>query len=359
MSQPETGVRTPPSRAAQIAVGAVAVAIGIALIFAAVLVLYRVPTATPQGGPRNWILIAAPALLGSFLALTGASFVRGARGKAAEPLPPDRVRRWPFLAGTLSLLAPGLGQLYNGQWVKAATFYLATSLVVLLWLRGVTGRFFWGLLLSAAAVLALQTWAIVDAIVVASRSPVIPRHRFASWWLLVPTAVALLLVPRALLSLQVVKTYYHRSGSMALTLPEGDRVVADLGYFDHHPLEVGTVVIFRSLEEPSVDLVKRVVALAGDRVEIRDKALFVNGKPVREPWVVHRDPLVGRVGKRGQRDNFGPFVVPKDAFFVLGDNRDESYDSRFYGPIPRGNLRGKVLFIYWSLDRRRIGRVVE
>lgn len=270
-----------------------------------------------------------------------------------------QVRRRPFVAGALSLVVPGLGQLYNGQLGRAAALYLGTVLLGLLWLRGATGRFFWGLVLTVGAVLVLRAWAIVDAMVVAWRSRVIPRHRFASWWLLALTAVVLLLLPRALVPLQVVKSYYLPSASMEPTLALDDHVITDLGYFDDHPIEVGAIVVFRSPEDPSVELAKRVVAVAGDRLEIRDKALYVNGEVVHEPWVVHRDPLVGTAGKRGQRDNFGPFVVPKDTFFALGDNRDHSYDSRFFGPVPRRNLRGKVLFVYWSADRSRIGRTIE
>jgi len=358
VTQPETSVRKRPSRAVEIAVGAMVIAIAIALIGLAVFDLVVILPA--RRGLSTWVIIAGLLLLASFLALTGASFVRGARGEAAEALSPGQVRRWPFLAGTLSLLAPGLGQLYNGQWGKAAAFYLGTGLLGVLWLSGLTGRFFWGFVLTVATVLALQIWAIVDSMVVAWRSRVSPRHRFASCWLLGSAVVALVVLPRVLLPLAVVKSYFIQSGAMAPTLPAGDQVFAELGYYDDHPLAVGEIVIFRSLENPAEELVKRVVALPGDRVEIRDKALYVNDKPVHEPWAVHRDvPRPFSLNpKLRLRDNLSPLVVPKDAFFVLGDNRDFAYDSRFFGPVPIENLRGKVLFVHWSADRSRIGRTL-
>lgn len=278
-----------------------------------------------------------------------------------EPLPADHVRRRPLVAAILSLLVTGGGQLYNGAWGKAAAFYLGACVVGELWLSGMTGRVFWGLVVTVVALLVLKIWSIADAAVVARRSRAVRRHLFARWWLLAPAVVGLALLPLAFVPLQAVQSYYLPSASMEPTLAVGDRVIADLGYFDEHPLEVGTVLIFRSPENPVVELAKRVAALPGDRVEIRDKAFFVNGKPAQEPWAVHRDGAPARVSSPALRlrDNLGPVVVPKDAFFALGDNRDFSYDSRFFGPVPLANLRGKLLFVYWSADRRRIGRAIE
>jgi signal peptidase I len=114
----------------------------------------------------------------------------------------------------------------------------------------------------------------------------------------------------------------------------------------------GDIVVFRSVERPSDDLVKRLVGLPGDVIEVRAKQLFVNGRPVADSYVIHKDPLVGGLDsfspKRTQRDQYGPYTVPEDHFFVMGDNRDESYDSRFWGPLPRTYVKGRASVIYWS-----------
>lgn len=117
----------------------------------------------------------------------------------------------------------------------------------------------------------------------------------------------------------------------------------------------GDVVVFRFPPDPGRDFIKRCVGIPGDRVRIRNKELFVNGEPVGEPWAVHRDertypdsPFLDDFYRR--RDNFGPFVVPPGHLFVLGDNRDLSNDSRFWGPVPRGYVKGRPVLVYWSVD---------
>ena len=280
-------------------------------------------------------------------------------GRTATPasaLAPGEVRRRPVVAAVLSLVVPGVGQLYNGEVAKANALYLGTFVVGALWLLGVTGKYFWGLVVTLALMLLLRLWTVTDAAVVARRRRIVPAHAFSRWPVLVTVAVALAAPPPLLVRAQVVKSFYLPSGSMEPTLLVGDRVIVDLSYYRHRPLTVGSLAMFRPPQDPSVVLTKRVVALAGDRVEVRDKQLFVNGQRVDEPWAVHLDPLTGGRGPRQLRDNMEPVLVPPDTFFALGDNRDHSFDSRFFGPVPLANLKGKLLFVYWSDDRSRIGR---
>ncbi|MEO0138360.1 MAG: signal peptidase I [candidate division WOR-3 bacterium] len=130
----------------------------------------------------------------------------------------------------------------------------------------------------------------------------------------------------------------------------------------------GEIVVFKFFNE-SKDYVKRVIALEGDTVEIINKRVYVNGRPMFEPYAVHKDTTVyepeesfddeefQKYWEKGYfsnviwvRDNFGPVVVPKGTVFVMGDNRDYSWDSRFWGPLPLKYLRGKPLIIYFSFD---------
>jgi signal peptidase I len=116
--------------------------------------------------------------------------------------------------------------------------------------------------------------------------------------------------------------------------------------------KVGDIVVFRYPEDPSRDFIKRCVAVAGQQVEIRDKVLYVDGKAREEPYVVHKDPhIIPRDAKGGQRDNFGPYVVPQGHMFMMGDNRDNSADSRYWGALPRDLVKGKAMFLYWSWDQ--------
>ncbi|NJL26379.1 MAG: signal peptidase I [Thermoanaerobaculia bacterium] len=169
----------------------------------------------------------------------------------------------------------------------------------------------------------------------------------------------------------VVKTFYIPSGSMRETLEIGDHLFVNRFVFgpattklEHwltpaRDVRRGDVVIFRSIEEPKNDLVKRCIGLPGDEILIIDKQLFINRQKVDDAsYAIHRDaqikPRPPTHGNRpgsyafSVRDNFGPVVVPADHYFFLGDNRDESYDSRFWGFVPRHFIKGRAFVIYWS-----------
>lgn len=112
----------------------------------------------------------------------------------------------------------------------------------------------------------------------------------------------------------------------------------------------GDIIVFRYPRDPSQDYIKRLVGEPGDTVEIRDREVFINGEPIEEPYVKH-SPRRGSPEDR--RENFGPFVVPEGEYFMLGDNRENSQDSRWWGTVTHEQLRGKAMFIYWSWDGDR------
>ncbi len=123
----------------------------------------------------------------------------------------------------------------------------------------------------------------------------------------------------------------------------------------HRDVRRGDVVVFRSPVDPSRDLVKRAVALPGDTVQVIGKKLLRNGVEEAEPWTVHRDPETTPEGAGvpltvSLRDHFGPLTVPPGTFFAMGDNRDDSQDSRFWGPAPGGLVKGRAVLLYWSYD---------
>jgi signal peptidase I len=170
----------------------------------------------------------------------------------------------------------------------------------------------------------------------------------------------------------VVQAFKIPSGSMLQTLQIGDHLLVtkfaygvkvpftNIMIYEREGPKHGDIIVFDFPEDPSKDFIKRVIGLPGDVIEIRDKQVFRNGEKLIEPYVQHVTSVI-----LPQRDNFGPITVPEDKYFVLGDNRDESYDSRFWGYVERKTIAGKALILYWSwagfTDVRweRIGQMVE
>lgn len=163
----------------------------------------------------------------------------------------------------------------------------------------------------------------------------------------------------------VMKTFYIPSASMEETLLVGDHLFVNRFIFRPTATELekkllpqrgvqrGDIVIFRSVETPSMDMVKRCIGLPGDVIEVVDKRLFLNGEEVDDSaYARHTDPRTQRrSGVRSalaNRDNYGPYTVPQDHYFCMGDNRDHSYDSRFWGPVPAHYVKGRAFLIYWS-----------
>ena len=120
----------------------------------------------------------------------------------------------------------------------------------------------------------------------------------------------------------------------------------------HRAVRRGDVIVFKFPEDPRRDFIKRVVALPGETDEVRDKVVFVEGPAARrlltfsDDRVWPDDPALPESYRR--RDQSRPFTVPPGSYFALGDNRDNSYDSRFWGPVPADNLKGRAMFVYWS-----------
>jgi signal peptidase I len=180
-------------------------------------------------------------------------------------------------------------------------------------------------------------------------------------------AILLTVVIRGL----VVQAFRIPTGSMENTLLVGDFLFVnklvygseiDIGAAGHRIIYYrfpavrqphrGDVIVFRYPDDPSRDFIKRAVATEGQTIEIRDKVLFVDGKAQNEPYVIHADDRI-LPKEISARDNFGPTVVPKGHIFMMGDNRDNSHDSRFWGPLALNLIKGKAMIIYWSWDAEK------
>jgi signal peptidase I len=124
-------------------------------------------------------------------------------------------------------------------------------------------------------------------------------------------------------------------------------------YLPQRSIEQGDIIAFRSPTDGNIPFVKRVIGMPGDVVEVRNKNVYLNGKKLDEPYKIHVDSTVyGNETWMPEelkiRDNYGPTAVPADSFFVMGDNRDNSNDSRYWGFVTRNDVIGKPLFVYWS-----------
>lgn len=138
--------------------------------------------------------------------------------------------------------------------------------------------------------------------------------------------------------------------SMQPTILRGDYILVNKYVYYFTEPRRGDIILFPHPKASNRDFIKRLIATEGDLVEIRDKQVYVNEKKLQESYVIHTDPsIIPR--KIRQRDNFGPITVPPNSLFVLGDNRDSSFDSRHWGFLDKRKVKGKAGNIYWSWDQ--------
>lgn len=162
----------------------------------------------------------------------------------------------------------------------------------------------------------------------------------------------------------IIQAFKIPSGSMLETLQIGDHILVNkfiygvkIPFTDGKEIiagkdpQKGDVIVFQYPKDPSLDYIKRVVATAGDTLEIKNKQLYVNDVLVEdEEYAVYKEPYF-----RYERDNYSKITIPENKVFVLGDNRDNSHDSRFWGYVDLSAVRGKALIIYWSWNKEKFG----
>jgi signal peptidase I len=161
----------------------------------------------------------------------------------------------------------------------------------------------------------------------------------------------------------VIQAFKIPSGSMKETLKIGDHILVNkfiygvkLPFTDITLIPVkdpkfGDVVVFKYPEDPSKDFIKRVIGTQGDVIEIKDKQVYINGEKLNDEFGIFKDSFIFPA-RFQPRDNFGPVTVPKNSLFVMGDNRDHSADSRFWGFVNLKAVKGRAFIIYWSWDKK-------
>jgi signal peptidase I len=184
-------------------------------------------------------------------------------------------------------------------------------------------------------------------------------------------AIAIALLLALFIRTFVVQAFKIPSGSMEPTLEIGDHILVNkfiygikipytsIRLFPLREPQRGDVIVFVYPVDPSKDFIKRVIAVGGETVKLEDRKLYINGVEVPDPHAVYKeDPL--------KRENYGPITVPPGKLFVLGDNRDRSLDSRYWGFVELNDVRGKAFIVYWSWDSqestlrwKRLGHLIE
>jgi signal peptidase I len=160
----------------------------------------------------------------------------------------------------------------------------------------------------------------------------------------------------------VVQAFKIPTGSMEPNLLVGDHLLVNKFVFSPtatdveravlpvRPIKRGDIVVFKFPEEPERDFIKRVIGLPGETIELRSRELFVNGQKIEEPYAHYLFPPGQDEGGFDVRERYGPVTVPERHYFMMGDNRDNSQDSRYWGFLPEHYVKGRALTIYWSFE---------
>ena len=207
----------------------------------------------------------------------------------------------------------------------------------------------------------LQTRSEASASVAGGGAKVRKKSLFREYAEAIIIAVLLALVIRQF----AVQAFTIPSGSMMDTLLIGDYILVnkfllgpEIPFTDKHlpglrSPEHGDVVVFKYPNDETRDFIKRIVAVGGETVQVKDNRAYVNGQPLEEPYVRPGSIPAATSGHCGYLYGCDPIVVPPGAYFVMGDNRDNSQDSRYWGFVKREKIRGKAFLIYWSWDADR------
>jgi signal peptidase I len=262
----------------------------------------------------------------------------------------------PWLAGLLQIVTPGLGNLYSGRPLHGLVLHVAVQGIVLflalalLWLPWPVN-----FLIPVAAAIVVTVFVIFDGFRCARAArPGFSLARYNRWhvYILVVAVLAIVVAPEQVLvgsptRAYVMQTFSTATTSMEPTVLLGDHVVVDKSAYAFSEPKRGDIVLYRATERPQTIFMKRIVGMPGETIEMRNREVFVNGKKIDEPYVQSLRP-----SKDGtfNGDSMAPTVIPADAYFLLGDNRDNSLDSRFMGPVQRRQFLGKAKTIYFSSD---------
>lgn len=268
----------------------------------------------------------------------------------------------PLFALLFSLIADGLGQIYNGELTKGLAFALAGWILTWFGFCYLMCSFP-GLILFVALSLAFKTYLCVIAFVFArklqadtTRSKPHVAFRIGAATLIV--GVALFISSDSFLrKFFVYHAFKIPTASMCPTICEGDRLIADLRAFRRSSPQRGDVVMFLFDSESSLHI-KRVAAVGGDEVVASNGRVIVNGNPIRSPAFACGTPA-DQANEYQTAPDVRRLRIPPGGLFLIGDDMDHSYDSRYYGSVEVSRVRGRPVYLYWSWHQTRVGCVIK
>lgn len=267
-----------------------------------------------------------------------------------------------IVAGLFNVISPGLGFLYVGRILYALIFPL--SLILLVAVASWTKLIFIpvGLFICMLVCFALWVGSIILAVLIARRQGEMILSKTQRWYVYVGFFIISSVIGNMLVTnrgkLFGYESFRFPSKSMANTLLFGDFLISNTWKYQSKSPQRGELIVFLLPDNPSIKYVKRVIALPGDTVEIKDGRVYVNAKQLTELYVEPEN------NQHMSKKN-AIFAVPPGGYFVMGDNRDNSNDSRFWGAVPKQNVYGSVEFIWFSFDpilgfqSDRFGKLVD
>jgi signal peptidase I len=288
-------------------------------------------------------------------------------------------KRQPWIAAALSLIMPGLGHIYAGRIMKALVLMFLTSICYTLFIfaLAVESSFVRVLLIIVSTVAAnlVLIAAIIDSCYAAMKTGTTYILKDYNRWYIYVLLIIIVTPGNVFWNAFYVKEKYEEafripSWSMYPAICYDDRVLTNKMVYNNNDPKRGDVVVFRNPDNRQINFIKRVVAVAGDTVEIKNSELYINEKRLELRKIAESNSvppqLKGSIfyetngdadykvflgeqenGKSEAPKNFGPVTVPKYEVFVLGDNRNFSYDSRNFGPVPIVGIKGKATYLYW------------
>jgi signal peptidase I len=266
----------------------------------------------------------------------------------------DRKLRNPVVALVLSILTVGLGHLYSTRHKRALLFYGGFLALWFLCLYTPLTYSYLGVLIASIAFLSFFVFQAADAWRVARRVGVAclqPYNRRIVYVLIVVLHQAVLVPILSWALPRPVKSYRNPTRGMEPSLMMGDYFTVDRFRYRKEGPKRGDVIVFAFQTDPRKDFVKRVIGLPGEKVGTVGSKILINDVPLDDPWGMYTGPST--------LPDYGPIKVPLEEYFVLGDNRNNSADSRVHGLVKRSSIRGKALYVYWARDIGRVGEAVR
>jgi len=278
-------------------------------------------------------------------------------------------KRKPMIALLFSLLSPGLGHVYVGKLKKGfilnlilcATYLILVFFGLLLTLKG--------LIISLIVLNLLNVLVIIDSIIATKNKGSYKLKHYNRWYfyLLIYMLLWCISFASAKITETTFKNYRNSSSQMSNTLLEGDYIFSNKKYYNKHEIHRDDLIIYKFFTAEK-HIVDRVIGLPGDKIEIIDKILYLNDIIYKQPFTKFIDTRIiprdyGRIYWAnkflGSRDNFGPVTVPSKQYFVLGDNRDISADSRYNGFVHKDSIIAKPVYILFSYGTNPIDNLKE